>query len=165
MRIRPDILMLEYPAERLNRGVAIIRKNSLFAGSEPGGQRLAILYSFAAPCKTNNICFRKWLEDTLPRLSSTPANQAESLTMSLTTTGWSARKSPATCRRVTSASITRSTGPSSARRVRWSSAAPTTTGRSGWRSRAAIRRWCGIRGSASRRRYQPSATRSTTPEY
>lgn len=125
----------------------------------------AILYSFAASCNANNVCFRKWIEDILPRLSSTPANQAESLTMSLTTTGWSARKSPATCRRVTSASITRSTGPSSARRVRWSSAAPTTTGRSGWRSRAAIRRWCGIRGSASRRRYQPSATRSTTPEY
>lgn len=67
------------PAERLNRGVAIIRKNCLFAGSETGGQRLAILYSFAATCKANNICFRKWLEDTLPRLSSTPANQAESL--------------------------------------------------------------------------------------
>ena len=36
------------PAERLNRGIAIIRKNCLFAGSEAGGQRLAILYSFAA---------------------------------------------------------------------------------------------------------------------
>ena len=31
------------PAERLNRGIAIIRKNCLFAGSEAGGQRLAIL--------------------------------------------------------------------------------------------------------------------------
>ena len=67
------------PAERLNRGVAIIRKNCLFAGSELGGQRLAILYSFAASCKANNICFRKWLEDTLPRLSSTPASQIDSL--------------------------------------------------------------------------------------
>ena len=79
MRIRPDILTLEYPAERLNRGVAIIRKNCLFAGSETGGQRLAILYSFAATCKANNICFRQWLEDVLPRLSSTSANQIESL--------------------------------------------------------------------------------------
>ena len=67
------------PAERLNRGVSIIRKNSLFAGSENGGQRLAILYSFAATCKASNICFRKWLEDVLPRLSSTPASQIESL--------------------------------------------------------------------------------------
>ena len=50
--------MLEYVAERLNCGVAIIRKNCLSARSETGGQRLAILYSFAATCKTNNICFR-----------------------------------------------------------------------------------------------------------
>ena len=50
-----------------------------FAGSETGGQRLAILYSFAATCKANNICFRQWLEDVLPRLSSTSANQIESL--------------------------------------------------------------------------------------
>ena len=67
------------PAERLNRGIAIIRKNCLFAGSETGGQRLAVLYSFAATCKANNICFRNWLEDVLPRLSSTPASQIDSL--------------------------------------------------------------------------------------
>ena len=73
------ILTLEYPAERLNRGIAIIRKNCLFAGSEAGGQRLAILYSFAATCKANGICFRKWLEDVLPRLNATPAEQIDSL--------------------------------------------------------------------------------------
>ena len=67
------------PAERLNRGIAIIRKNCLFAGSEAGGQRLAILYSFAATCKANGICFRKWLEDVLPRLNSTTAGQIDSL--------------------------------------------------------------------------------------
>lgn len=75
----PKLNIDNNPAERLNRGVAIIRKNCLFAGSETGGQRLAILYSFAATCKANNICFRQWLEDVLPRLSSTPANQIESL--------------------------------------------------------------------------------------
>lgn len=67
------------PAERLNRGISIIRKNCLFAGSETGGQRLAVLYSFAATCKANNLCFRNWLEDVLPRLSSTPASQIDSL--------------------------------------------------------------------------------------
>jgi len=67
------------PAERLNRGVAMIRKNCLFAGSETGGRRLAILYFFATTCKANNICFRKWIEDILPRLSATPASQIESL--------------------------------------------------------------------------------------
>ena len=67
------------PAERLNRGIAIIRKNGLFAGSETGGQRLAVLYSFAAMCKVNNICFRARLEDVLPRVSSTTASQINSL--------------------------------------------------------------------------------------
>ena len=67
------------PAERLNRGIAIIRKNCLFAGSEAGGQRLAILYSFAATCKANGICFRTWLEEVLPRLTTTPAGLIDSL--------------------------------------------------------------------------------------
>ena len=71
--------MLEYPAERLNRGIAIIRKNCLFAGSEAGGQRLAILYSFAATCKANGIWFRKWLEDILLRLTTTLTGQIGSL--------------------------------------------------------------------------------------
>ena len=53
--------------------------NCLFAGNEAGGQRLAILYSFAATCKANGICFRKWLEDVLPRLNATPAEQIDSL--------------------------------------------------------------------------------------
>ena len=67
------------PAERLNRGIAIIRKNCLFAGSEAGGQRLAILYSFTATCKANGICFRKWLKEVLPCLNSTPTGQIGSL--------------------------------------------------------------------------------------
>nr|WP_268878762.1 transposase domain-containing protein [Victivallis lenta] len=37
------------------------------------------MYSFAATCKANGICFRKWLEDVLPRLNSTPAGQIDSL--------------------------------------------------------------------------------------
>ena len=67
------------PAERLKRGIAIIRKNCLFAGSEVGGQRLAILYSFTATCKANGIWFRKWLEDILLRLTTTLTGQIGSL--------------------------------------------------------------------------------------
>ena len=55
------------------------RKNCLFAGNEAGGQRLAILYSFAATCKANGICFRKWLEDVFTRLTTTTAGQIDSL--------------------------------------------------------------------------------------
>lgn len=75
----PKLNIDNNPAEQLNRGVAILRKNCLFAGSETGGQNLAILYSFAATCKANGIPFRKWLEDVLPRLSSTPAGKIDSL--------------------------------------------------------------------------------------
>lgn len=57
----------------------VIRKNCLFAGSETSGQRLAILYSFAATCKANNICFRHWLEDVMPKLSTIPASWIDSL--------------------------------------------------------------------------------------
>ena len=67
------------PAERLNRGIAIIRKNCLFAESEPDEQPRAILYSFAASCKANEIPFRQWLEDVLPRLTITPASQIDSI--------------------------------------------------------------------------------------
>ena len=44
-----------------------------------GGQRLAILYSFAATCKANGICFSKWLEDVLLRLTTTPVGEIDSL--------------------------------------------------------------------------------------
>lgn len=73
----PKLNIDNNPAEQLNRSVAILRKNCFFAGSERGGQNLAILYSFAATCKANGIP-RKWLEDVLPRLSSTPAGNVTS---------------------------------------------------------------------------------------
>lgn len=71
--------MLEYPAERLNRGIALIRKNSLFAGSENGGRNLAILYSFAASCKANGIDLRAYLEDILPHLTDAKPKQFDLL--------------------------------------------------------------------------------------
>lgn len=75
----PKLNIDNNPAERLNRGIALLRKNCLFAGSEKGGQNLAILYSFAASCKANAIPFRQWLEDVLPRLTNTAASQIDSL--------------------------------------------------------------------------------------
>ena len=79
MRIRPDILTLEYPAEIQMRRIAIGRRNWLFTGSETGGQNLAILFSFAATCKANGVNYRQWLEDILIRINTTPASQIDSL--------------------------------------------------------------------------------------
>gem|GEM_PF-3230222 len=67
------------PAENVIRPLAIGRKNWLFAGNEAGGKHLAVLASFAATCKKNNVHFRAWLEDILLKLGSTPSTQIDSL--------------------------------------------------------------------------------------
>jgi hypothetical protein len=75
----PKLNIDNNPAERAIRGIAIMRKNCLFAGNETGGQNLAIILSFVETCRANKISFRVWLEDILRRLSSTPAKEIESL--------------------------------------------------------------------------------------
>lgn len=75
----PKLNIDNNPAERLNRGIALIRKNSLFAGSEKGGRNLAILYSFAASCKANGLAFGNWLKDILPRLASATPTEFDDL--------------------------------------------------------------------------------------
>lgn len=75
----PKLNIDNNPAERLNRGIALIRKNSLFAGSERGGQNLAVLYSFAASCKANGIPFRNYLEDILPRVAAAKPEELDKL--------------------------------------------------------------------------------------
>ena len=75
----PKLNIDNNPAERLIRGVALIRKNCLFAGSAKGGQNLAILYSFAASCKANSILFGNWLAAVLPHLASAKADEFDNL--------------------------------------------------------------------------------------
>ncbi len=58
----PKLNIDNNPAERAIRGIAIMRKNCLFAGSETGGQNLAIILSFVETCRANKISFRVWLE-------------------------------------------------------------------------------------------------------
>ncbi len=75
----PKLNIDNNPAENVIRPIALGRKNWLFAGSEPGGQHLAIMQSMAATCKANNINFRAWMEDVLVRISTTPAAEIDSL--------------------------------------------------------------------------------------
>lgn len=75
----PKLNIDNNPAERAMKTFAVSRKNWLFTASEEGGQNLAILFSFAETCKANNVNFRLWLEDVLPRLSTTPASQIDTL--------------------------------------------------------------------------------------
>ena len=75
----PKLAMDNNTAERMIRSLTIIRKNSLFTGSEKGGNTLAVLYSFAKTCQANKVSFRKWLEDVLVRIGTTPESELNTL--------------------------------------------------------------------------------------
>ena len=55
-------------AERSLRCVAVGRKNWLFAGSDAGGERAAVLYSLIATCKHHGVDPFAYLRDVLTRL-------------------------------------------------------------------------------------------------
>ena len=55
-------------AERALRGIALGRKAWLFAGSDRGGERAALMYGLIA-----------WLADTIARIAGTPASRLDDL--------------------------------------------------------------------------------------
>lgn len=65
--------------ENTIRPVALGRKNYLFAGSHDAARCHAMMYSFFASCKLNNLDGQAWLEDVLNRLPDHPINQIEEL--------------------------------------------------------------------------------------
>lgn len=67
------------PAERAIRGVAIGRKNYLFAGSDAGGRRAAAMYSLIETAKLNGINPQAYLADVLARIADHPAKRVTDL--------------------------------------------------------------------------------------
>jgi transposase len=67
-------------SERVLRTVAIGRKNWLFAGSDAGAERAAIIYSLVASCKLCEIDPFEYLRDVLDRVSTHPASKIAELT-------------------------------------------------------------------------------------
>ncbi len=67
------------PAERALRGVAIGRKNWLFAGSDAGGRRAAAMYSLIESAKLNGINPQHYLADVLARIADHPARRIADL--------------------------------------------------------------------------------------
>jgi transposase len=59
-------------AERAMRPLALGRKNYLFAGSDEGGRRAAIIYTLIQTAKLNEIDPQAWLADTLSKIAETP---------------------------------------------------------------------------------------------
>ena len=67
------------PAERALRGVAIGRKNYLFAGSDRGADRAAALYSLIETAKLNGLDPEGYLRDVLGRIADHPASKLDDL--------------------------------------------------------------------------------------
>jgi hypothetical protein len=63
----PCIPLDNNAAERALRGVAVGRKNYLFAGSDRGGERAAAIYSLIETAKLNGRDPEAWLRDVLAR--------------------------------------------------------------------------------------------------
>ena len=66
-------------AERALRGIALGRKSWLFAGSDRGGQRAAVMYSLIVTAKMNDIDPQSWLADVLARIADHPASKLDEL--------------------------------------------------------------------------------------
>ena len=65
-------------AERGLRGIALGRKSWLFAGSDRGGMRAAVMYSLIVTAKMNDIDPQAWLANVLARIAGHPATPAVS---------------------------------------------------------------------------------------
>jgi transposase len=73
------ICLTNNAAERALRGIALGRKSWLFAGSDRGGQRAAVMYSLIVTAKMNSIDPQAWLADVLARIASHPASRLDEL--------------------------------------------------------------------------------------
>ena len=59
-------------AERALRGLALGRKSWLFAGSERGAERAALMYTLIQTAKLNGVDPQSWLADVLARIAEIP---------------------------------------------------------------------------------------------
>ena len=73
------ICLTNNAAERALRGLALGRKSWLFAGSERGAERAALMYTLIQTAKLNNVDPQAWLADVLARIADTPQTQISEL--------------------------------------------------------------------------------------
>ena len=73
------ICLTNNAAERSLRGIALGRRSWLFAGSDRGGQRAAIMYSLLVTAKMNDVDPQAWLADVLARIADHPAHRIDEL--------------------------------------------------------------------------------------
>ena len=73
------ICLTNNAAERALRGLALGRKSWLFAGSERGAERAAIMYTLIQTAKLNEIDPQAWLADVLSEIAETPQSRLREL--------------------------------------------------------------------------------------
>jgi transposase len=73
------ICLTNNAAERALRGIALGRKSWLFAGSDRGGQRAAVMYALIVTAKMNDVDPQAWLADVLARIADHPASKLDQL--------------------------------------------------------------------------------------
>jgi transposase len=66
-------------AERSLRGVAVGRRNYLFAGSDLGGRRAAVFYSLIESAKLNGLDPEAYLRDVLTHIAEHPVRRIKEL--------------------------------------------------------------------------------------
>ena len=64
-----QICLTNNAAERALRGIALGRKSWLFAGSDRGGERAAVMYTLISTAKLNDVDPQAWLADVLDRIA------------------------------------------------------------------------------------------------
>lgn len=73
------ICLTNNAAERALRGLALGRKSWLFAGSDRGADRAAIIYTLIGTAKLNDVDPQAWLADVLARIADTPHSRLAEL--------------------------------------------------------------------------------------
>jgi len=86
------VCMSNNAAERALRGVAVGRKNWMFAGSDEGARRAASVYTLIETCKLNDVDPQAWLAHVLAKLPDHPAKKI----VELLPWNWKAAQQPAT---------------------------------------------------------------------
>jgi transposase len=73
------ICLTNNAAERALRSLALGRKSWLFAGSERGAERAALMYTLIQTARLNDIDPQAWLADVLARIADTPQTKLADL--------------------------------------------------------------------------------------
>jgi transposase len=73
------ICLTNNAAERALRGLALGRKSWLFAGSDRGAERAAVMYTLIQTAKLNGVDPQAWLADVLARIADTPQSRLADL--------------------------------------------------------------------------------------